>query len=110
MILGVGFPVALILSWAFDVTPEGLRPTQAAASQQPSTGVQRLSLHWLSHAGQLLILLAVAFLVADQSRPTAARHRSLRKASQKQRFLYLLRVLGELERLFGHHLPNRKRR
>ena len=28
--LGIGFPVAIILSWAFDVTPEGIKVTGKA--------------------------------------------------------------------------------
>jgi len=58
VVLAVGFPVALILSWAFDVTPGGIVPA-SERSAAPRT-------HWLSHAGQLLILLAVGYLVADQ--------------------------------------------
>lgn len=36
-----GFPVAVLLSWAFELTPKGLRRTQALGVT-PSTGVQRL--------------------------------------------------------------------
>jgi len=63
VVLAIGFPVALILSWAYDVTPQGLQPTPAREAEQraPVSSAQ-----WLTHAGQVLILLAVAFLVADQ--------------------------------------------
>jgi TolB-like protein/Flp pilus assembly protein TadD len=33
MLLLIGFPVALILGWAFDVTPEGIRATKATAAE-----------------------------------------------------------------------------
>src|SRR5436190_18982454 len=28
MLLALGFPVALILAWAFELTPEGIKPTE----------------------------------------------------------------------------------
>jgi len=28
LIVAIGFPIALILSWAFDLTPEGMKQTQ----------------------------------------------------------------------------------
>lgn len=61
--LAVGFPVALILAWAFDITPDGLQTTSSnklvAATKVPR-GQQ------LSYFMQGLMLLAVGFLVADQ--------------------------------------------
>jgi Tol biopolymer transport system component len=66
VVLGVGFPVALIFSWAFDVTPGGIVPASDRPAEQPALRPAAPSTHWLSHAGQLLILLAVAYLVADQ--------------------------------------------
>src|SRR2546423_78536 len=33
----LGFPVALILAWAFDLTPEGLRRSEEVAPRQPKT-------------------------------------------------------------------------
>src|SRR5256714_13388843 len=32
-LLLIGFPIALILAWAFDVTPEGIRATKAIAAE-----------------------------------------------------------------------------
>src|SRR6201982_1036056 len=34
VLLLIGFPVALILAWAFDVTPEGIRATKATAAER----------------------------------------------------------------------------
>ena len=40
LILIIGFPVALIIAWAFEVTPEGIKRTEAAdAAGQQSRGV-----------------------------------------------------------------------
>jgi adenylate cyclase len=37
-LLGIGFPVALVLAWIFDITPEGVQRTDdAAPEQQPET-------------------------------------------------------------------------
>src|SRR5436305_5529998 len=40
MLLLLGFPIALMLAWAFDVTPEGIRTTPALAPDG-SSGVAR---------------------------------------------------------------------
>jgi len=69
VVLAIGFPVAVILSWAFDVTPEGVRAAPQASTAADGAAPQAAAAprtHWLTHAGQLLILVAVAFLVADQ--------------------------------------------
>jgi len=77
VVLAIGFPVAVILSWAFDVTPDGLRAAAPAGAADPSgtAAADPMALraaaapgraHWLTHAGQIVILLAVAFLVADE--------------------------------------------
>lgn len=63
VLLAVGFPVAVILAWAFDITPEGIRsasPTTAADVKVHSAG-QRFS-----YFSQALVLVAVGFLVVDQ--------------------------------------------
>ena len=36
-----GFPVALILAWAFDVTPEGIKPAEEGGEAAPLTRVRR---------------------------------------------------------------------
>jgi Tol biopolymer transport system component len=61
--LAIGFPVALILAWAFDMTPQGLRtaPEEGAGSVAGSPTSSRLNVLM-----QTLVLLAVALLVADQ--------------------------------------------
>lgn len=59
VLLAIGFPVAIILSWAFDVTPDGIRPDSGAA--EPSVRQQS----FLAFS-QVLVLLAVGFLVVNQ--------------------------------------------
>jgi serine/threonine-protein kinase len=63
VLLAVGFPIALILSWAFEVTPEGIR-SAATDSQKDGTSATRTVT--IGFAMQTLVLLAVGFLVADQ--------------------------------------------
>jgi len=54
----VGFPVALLLAWAFELTPEGLRRTEAAAP-----GVEP-AVHEVSRARGIVAVLLVAVLAA----------------------------------------------
>jgi serine/threonine-protein kinase len=55
VLLAVGFPIAIILAWAFDLTPQETR--SAAHAQADSTPTQTTG---------ALVLLAVGFLVVDQ--------------------------------------------
>ena len=61
VLLAIGFPIAVILAWAFDVTPEGIR---AASDTSVPTG--QISGSRFAYATQTLVLLAVGFLVVDQ--------------------------------------------
>jgi hypothetical protein len=63
VLLAIGFPVAVILSWAFDVTPEGIRP--AAKTERGSVTSQPAATTF-NYLSQGLVLLAVGFLVIDQ--------------------------------------------
>ena len=63
ILLAVGFPIALVLGWAFDVTPQGIRPT----NESEAAGVARQSIATTFSIGiQALVLLAVVFLVLEQ--------------------------------------------
>ncbi len=63
ILLIVGFPIALVLGWAFDITPQGIR----SANEIEPAGVARRPLATtFSIIIQALVLLAVVFLVADQ--------------------------------------------
>jgi serine/threonine-protein kinase len=63
VLLAVGFPIAIILAWAFDLTPQGVRsPKDVQAGSLPTQNAGQ----WLSYISQALVLLAVGFLVLDQ--------------------------------------------
>ena len=62
-LLAIGFPVALILSWAFDVTPEGIKP---ARKTKPDSVSSQSSVMTFTYVSQVLVLLAVTFLVFDE--------------------------------------------
>ncbi len=72
-ILLLGFPLALVLAWALEVTPDGVRKTEAAAPGEIETIVaQPLSKRWPSG---LMALAGVGALVAGAwwvGRQTAA--------------------------------------
>ena len=55
LLLVIGFPIALLIAWAFEVTPEGIKRTEAAdAAGQQSRGVA-----WI-----YVVLIAAALSVA----------------------------------------------
>lgn len=63
VLLAIGFPVALILGWAFDVTPEGIKP---ARKTKPDSVSSQSSVMTFTYVSQVLVLLAVTFLVFDE--------------------------------------------
>src|SRR5215831_10846420 len=56
LLLIIGFPVALILAWAFELTPEGLKRTEVADELPKKTG--------RSHAWIYVVIVAGATAVA----------------------------------------------
>jgi Tol biopolymer transport system component len=61
-LLFLGFPITLVIGWAYELTPEGLKATSVHASTPDSFGSgQRITNMMLG-----LVLLAVGFLVVDQ--------------------------------------------
>lgn len=50
----LGFPVALVLAWAYEFTPEGLRPTTPASTAEPTHHWHGPSL-WFAVAGGVLL-------------------------------------------------------
>jgi TolB-like protein/Tfp pilus assembly protein PilF len=69
-LLLIGFPLALVLAWVFDITPSGIRRTPSAATQVAPTTHRRRNLVMLAAAG-VLISAAVGFFVL----PRAAAHK-----------------------------------
>jgi len=63
VLFAVGFPIAVILAWAFDVTPQGIRATSDAETGDVPTQPTGQRLNYVTHG---LVLLAVGFLVVDQ--------------------------------------------
>lgn len=67
VLLALGFPVAVILAWAYELTPEGIKRTEDVAPEQSikrSTG-QRLNFLIIA-----VLLCAVAFLVYQRFYPS----------------------------------------
>jgi len=63
VLLAVGFPIAVILAWAFDLTPEGIKADSKTPGKSSSS---RPAGHTLNYLLQGLVLVAVGFLVVDQ--------------------------------------------
>lgn len=63
VLLAIGFPVAVVFAWAFDLTPQGIR-----ASADAPTGISsaQSTTHKITLISQALVLFAVGFLVFDQ--------------------------------------------
>ena len=65
VMLLLGFPIALILAWAFDVTPQGIQatpPLRGDGDGLPGTGDRRRNIFLLSAAG-LAAAVAAGFLI-----------------------------------------------
>jgi TolB-like protein len=69
--VAIGFPIAVALSWIFDLTPEGLvRTDDAATSNAPSLqSTQHRIERKLNYLLASLLLLALAYLVAERFVP-----------------------------------------
>jgi TolB-like protein/Tfp pilus assembly protein PilF len=60
VLLLIGFPIALILAWAFDVTPEGIRSTPSPAAARPH---RRRNMIMLVATGVIVSAVAGFFLL-----------------------------------------------
>jgi len=63
LVLILGFPLALVLSWAFDITPEGIRSDSAAIHLETA---EHATDRKLTYAILVLVLLVAGFQVSDQ--------------------------------------------
>jgi TolB-like protein/Flp pilus assembly protein TadD len=70
VLLLIGFPVALVLAWVFDITPAGIQRTSTVTSQTGASAHRRRNLLILAAAG-IIVSAAVGFLVL----PRASAHR-----------------------------------
>jgi hypothetical protein len=62
LLLIIGFPVALILAWAFELTPEGIKRTESADELPQKSGRGRA---WVYVVRRLLTHCALSFLRAS---------------------------------------------
>ena len=63
VLFAAGFPIAVILAWAFEVTPQGIKAASDVQVRDISTRPVAHRLNYLTHG---LVLIAVGFLVLDQ--------------------------------------------
>ena len=63
LLVVVGFPVALILAWAYEVTPEGVKPTGEVL---PQHSIRRQTGKRLDRAIIVLLSIALTYFVADK--------------------------------------------
>ncbi|MEN8145838.1 MAG: hypothetical protein ABFS14_12915 [Gemmatimonadota bacterium] len=81
----LGFPIALVLAWALELTPEGVRPTAGAAPGELTEIIA--SPAWKRWSAAILALVGVAALLAGawyagrQSAPTAGADPATSRAS-----------------------------
>lgn len=65
-ILALGFPLALVLAWAFEVTPEGLKRTSELQQDEPHRQAAARRMNWLTIA---LAGCAIVFIIVDRMLP-----------------------------------------
>jgi TolB-like protein/tetratricopeptide (TPR) repeat protein len=65
-LLVVGLPVALLLAWVYEVTPEGIKRTESVSPGESITPVTGQRLNYIVAA---LVAIAVVFLVAERYLP-----------------------------------------
>ena len=58
----LGFPIAIFLAWAYELTPEGIKAT---SDVEPSQNLNRTSGRRLNHIILGLVVLVVVFVLAD---------------------------------------------
>jgi len=62
VLLAVGFPIAMVLAWAFDLTPNGIKAESESRAGEPKSPLPG---HSVTLVLQALVLVAVGFLVVD---------------------------------------------
>lgn len=63
LLLLIGFPIALVLAWAFELTPEGIRSDNQV---QAISGLQATSVQPINYVILLIVLLVAGFQIADR--------------------------------------------
>src|SRR6266853_379555 len=62
-LMALGFPAVLLFAWAYEITPEGLRPT---AEVEPHRSIRTQTGQRLNRAIVVILVLAVAYLLTDK--------------------------------------------
>jgi adenylate cyclase len=63
VLMAVGFPAVLLFAWAFEITPEGLKPT---VEVDPKRSIRTLTGRRLDRAIIVVLVLALGYFVADK--------------------------------------------
>jgi TolB-like protein len=62
VLLAIGFPIALVLAWAYEVTPEGIKRTQEVP---PGESIRHVTGQKLNYVVTTLLVLAVGLMALD---------------------------------------------
>src|SRR6059058_5973612 len=54
LLIVIGFPIALVLAWAFELTPEGVKRTEVADAMPPTTGYKKHAWIYIVVIGAIL--------------------------------------------------------
>jgi len=63
ILMAIGLPAVLLFAWAFEITPEGLKPT---VEVDPSKSIRPLTGRRLDRAIMVVMALAIAYFVTDK--------------------------------------------
>ena len=69
VLLAVGFPIALLFGWAFELTPEGLKRETDSGSVNASTARSGGKTNYLLYGVIVLVLIDLGWNYARQSEP-----------------------------------------
>jgi adenylate cyclase len=75
ILMAIGFPAVLLFAWAFEITPEGLKPT---IEVDPKKSIRSLTGRRLDRAIIVVLVLALGYFVADKF--WLAKHESVRES------------------------------
>jgi TolB-like protein/Tfp pilus assembly protein PilF len=92
-ILAIGFPIALVLAWVFEWTPDGIRPESDVENQSPGNPAKGERLNRIII---IFLLLGIGFFAADKFILDPARDQEIaRTAAEAARQEVLLDSYGE---------------
>jgi uncharacterized membrane protein (UPF0182 family) len=86
LLLVIGFPIALILAWAFELTPEGLKRTEAADAAPTQHSAHRALIYVIIVAAALSVCLFFVgrYTGLKRSESTGSAAKSDRSSSVRQ--------------------------